>query len=113
MKKQKVVQSKIKRTLFADLMEGLVALSEERQGKRTLRTHVREFKPVAPLKPADVVRVRTHLNLTRSQFALFLRTNRRTLENWEQGRAKPNAQAVLLIRLVSKYPDTVARIASV
>ena len=34
-------------------------------------------------------------------FARYLRTNPRTLENWEQGRAKPNAQAVLLIRMVS------------
>jgi putative transcriptional regulator len=30
----------------------------------------------------------------------------RTLENWEQGRAKPNAQAALLIRLVQRFLDT-------
>jgi putative transcriptional regulator len=35
------------------------------------------------------------------------------LENWEQGRAKPNAQAALLIGLVRKYPDMVARLAEV
>ena len=43
----------------------------------------------------------------------YLRTNPRTLENWEQGRAKPNAQAALLIRLVEKFPDTVDRLAVV
>jgi putative transcriptional regulator len=37
----------------------------------------------------------------------------RTLENWEQGRARPNAQAALLIRLVRKYPDTVRRLAEI
>jgi putative transcriptional regulator len=42
-----------------------------------------------------------------------LRTNPRTLENWEQGRAKPNAQAVLLIRKVSQFPDTMKRLESV
>jgi putative transcriptional regulator len=99
--------------LFTDLMEGIAALADARKGKRKLRTHAVSFKPVAPLKPADVVQVRTRLHLTRKQFAVFLRTNPRTLENWEQGRAKPNAQAVLLIRLVSKYPDTVKRLASV
>jgi putative transcriptional regulator len=46
-------------------------------------------------------------------FARYLRTNPRTLENWEQGRAKPNAQAALLIRLVERYPDTVERLAAV
>jgi putative transcriptional regulator len=41
----------------------------------------------------------------------YLRTNVRTLENWEQGRAKPNAQAALLIRMVQRFPDTVRRLA--
>ena len=46
------------------------------------------------------------MNLSRGLFAGYLRTNVRTLENWEQGRAKPNAQAALLIRMVQRYPDT-------
>jgi putative transcriptional regulator len=46
-------------------------------------------------------------------FARYLRTNPRTLENWEQGRARPNAQAALLIKLVERYPDTVKRLAMV
>ncbi len=37
----------------------------------------------------------------------------RTLENWEQGRARPNAQAALLITLVKKFPDMVERLANV
>jgi putative transcriptional regulator len=53
------------------------------------------------------------LNLSRPVFAGFLRTKPRTLESWEQGRAKPNAQATLLIRLVEKYPDTVERLSAV
>jgi len=43
---------------------------------------------------------------------MYLRTNPRTLENWEQGRAKPNAQAKTLIRLVQKYPETIEHLAS-
>jgi len=42
-----------------------------------------------------------------------LRTNPRTLENWEQGRAKPNAQAAVLIRMVAKFPDMVQRLETV
>jgi peptidoglycan/LPS O-acetylase OafA/YrhL len=34
----------------------------------------------------------------------------RTLENWEHGRAKPNAQAAPLIRPVQKCPDTTTRL---
>lgn len=41
------------------------------------------------------------------------RAGKRTLENWEQGRAKPNAQAALLIRMVQRFPDTVRRLAEI
>ena len=57
--------------------------------------------------------MRERLKCSRALFAGYLRTNVRTLENWEQGRAKPNAQAVLLIHLVKRYPDTVERLASI
>lgn len=93
-----------KRDLFAELSEGLEALADARQGKRTLRTHSVEFKPAPTLTPQELIRVRRSLKLSRALFAIYLRTNVRTLENWEQGRAKPNAQAALLINLVKHYP---------
>jgi putative transcriptional regulator len=102
-----------KRDLFTELHEGMTALAETRQGKRTLRTHAVEFKPAPAVTPAELVRVRKRLKLSRALFAVYLRTNVRTLENWEQGRAKPNAQAALLINLVKRYPDTVERLATI
>jgi putative transcriptional regulator len=109
----KEVESRAKRDLFAELDEGLQALSEERQGKRTLRTHAIQLKPAPEVTPRQLVKLRETLHLSRALFAVYLRTNARTLENWEQGRAKPNAQAALLIRLVQKYPDTVQRLAAI
>ena len=102
-----------KRDLFAELSEGIQALADARQGKRTLRTHSMEFKPAPTLTPKELIQVRKNLKLSRALFAIYLRTNVRTLENWEQGRAKPNAQAALLINLVKRYPDTVQRLASI
>ena len=102
-----------KRDLFAELGEGMAALAEARDGKRTLRTHTVEYKPAPKVTPKQLIRVREQLNLSRALFAAYLRTNVRTLENWEQGRAKPNAQAALLINLVKHYPDTVKRLASI
>lgn len=103
----------VKRDLFAELNEGLDALSADRQGKRTLRTHTVEYKPAPKVTPKELIRVREDLKLSRALFAVYLRTNVRTLENWEQGRAKPNAQAALLINLVKRFPDTVERIAAI
>ena len=102
-----------KRNVFAELTEGMAALAESREGKRTLRTHAAEFKPAPTVTPRELIRVRQSLNMSRALFAVYLRTNVRTLENWEQGRAKPNAQAALLINLVKVFPDTVQRLASV
>ena len=102
-----------KRDLFAELSEGMKALAQSREGKRTLRTHTVEIKPAPEVSPRELVRVRESLNLSQALFAVYLRTNVRTLENWEQGRAKPNAQAALLINLVKRYPDTVQRLAAI
>ena len=101
------------RDLFAELSEGMGALAQAHEGKRTLRTHAVEFKPAPEVTPKELVRVRERLKLSRALFAVYLRTNVRTLENWEQGRAKPNAQAALLINLVKQYPDTVQRLAAI
>jgi putative transcriptional regulator len=101
---------KKKRDLFAELMEGIEALAEQREGKRTLRTHVVEIMPVPKVSARELAKLRKDMNLSRRLLAGYLRTNARTLENWEQGRAKPNAQAALLIRLVQKYPDTIQRL---
>ena len=104
-------KSGAKRDLFAELSEDMEALADARQGKRTLRTHAVEYKPAPPVTPQNLIRVRKSLRISRALFAAYLRTNVRTLENWEQGRAKPNAQAALLINLVKRYPDTVQRLA--
>ncbi|MBI5898993.1 MAG: transcriptional regulator [Rhodocyclales bacterium] len=102
-----------KRNLFAEIAEGFDALAEERAGKRTLRTYEVESKPAPEVSAGELLALRERLHLSRPVFASYLRTNPRTLENWEQGRARPNAQAALLIRLVERFPDTVERLAVV
>jgi len=102
-----------KRNLFTEISEGFEALASERAGKRTLRTHEVSIQAPAVINAGELLALRERLHLSRPVFAGYLRTNPRTLENWEQGRARPNAQAALLIKLVERYPDTVERLASV
>jgi putative transcriptional regulator len=80
-----------KRDLFAELTEGFEALAHERAGKLTLRTHEVEWLPTPEVTADELVALRTRLHLSRPVFARYLRTNPRTLENWEQGRARPHA----------------------
>lgn len=100
----------MKRNLFDELKEGFSALESACEGKITLRRHVVEKKATPVITPDELLSLREKLHMSRTVFARCLRTNERTLENWEQGRASPNAQAAILIRLVERYPDTVERL---
>ena len=71
------------------------------------------MKPAQTISAEEVIIARERMHLSRPVFARYLRTNPRTLENWEQGRAKPNAQAVLLIRMVAQYPDMLKRLEAI
>ena len=101
------------RDIFGELAEGFDALQAERQGKKTLRHHKVTSPEVTPVTPAEIIALRDSLGMSRPVMARYLRTNDRTLENWEQGRSKPNVQASMLIRLVGKYPDMLDRLATV
>lgn len=100
----------MKRNLFAELKEGFQELEAQREGKLTLRQQEVRLEPVATIDANDLLALRRRFNLSRAVFAMYLRTNPRTLENWEQGRARPNAQAATLIRLIERYPDTLGRL---
>lgn len=103
----------MKRNVFEELNEGFTAMAKQRKKKLTLRHHVVELDEAPQVSSAELVRLREKLKLSQAVFAHYLRINKRTLENWEQGRAKPNAQAALLIKLVKKYPDTIQRLSAV
>ena len=101
---------KQKRKLFDELMEGIDAMQQQREGKITLRSH--EIEDLPPLEvDADLIRdTRERMRVSRAVFARRLRISTRTLENWEQGRARPNAQAAALILMVRKFPDTLEKL---
>lgn len=102
-----------KRDLFAEVVEGFNAVVDRRAGKRTLLTHVVKVRPAPKVTARELTKLRKDMKLSRGLLAGYLRTNVRTLENWEQGRAKPNAQAALLIRLVQRFPDTIRRLSEI
>ncbi len=99
-----------KRKIFDEMMEGVRAMKSHREGKITLRTYNVEAAPL-PKVDAKLIRdTRKRLHCSRAVFARKMRINERTLEKWEQGRAKPNPQAAALVLLVRKYPDTLDRL---
>jgi putative transcriptional regulator len=99
-----------KRNISRDLVEGVAAMEGHREGKLTLRNYKVEPAPLPPVNSKLIRDTRKKLRCSRAVFARKLRINVRTLEKWEQGRAKPNPQAAALVLLVRHYPDTLHRL---
>lgn len=102
-----------KRTLYTEIIGGMQDMQAHREGKLTLRSFTVENTSAPQITAQELIDLRDRLHVSRAVFARYLRTNPRTVEGWEQGRAKPNAQAALLIKLVEKYPETVAHLATI
>ena len=100
------------RDIVAEVLKGLREVREHRAGKRTLRTLRVEANPLPGLTPEMIRSTREELEVSRAVFARLLRVPVRTVEGWEQGRSRPRDAAAALILLARKYPDTLARLAS-
>lgn len=96
--------------LFDELVQAFDELSEWKAGKITLKNYKVEPAPKPEITPEIIRETRELLHLSRAVFANELHISPRTLEKWEQGRAKPNDQAATLIMLVRKFPDTLQRL---
>ena len=99
------------RDLFLELSSALVEAKEHSEGKMTLRTHQINDVSELDISPDEIKDIREKFNMSRGVFAGLLHTSARTLENWEQGRSAPNGQAVTLLKLVQRYPETLTHIA--
>ncbi|AHG20429.1 XRE family transcriptional regulator [Chania multitudinisentens RB-25] len=100
-----------KRNIFDELQEGMEAWGAHNAGRKTLRTH-RVTAKMPSMTPVELKAVREKLKLSQAVFAQYLHTGVTTYQNWEQGLARPNKQAVLLIKMIDRYPQTLAELAT-
>jgi putative transcriptional regulator len=102
----------VKRDVFAEIMEGVGAMKQHREGKVTLRTHKFPIPKVKKAPSAEYfVAVREKFNVSRPVWANMLRVSPRTVEKWEQG-GQASPLAATFVELVSQYPDTIERLRS-
>ena len=103
-------QTGTKREIFAELMEGVTAMGERREGKVTLRTHSLPEAEVKESPGAEFfVAVREKFNVSRAVWAKMLRVSPRTVEKWEQG-GQASPLAATFVELLLRYPDTIERL---
>lgn len=92
----------MKKVLFEELLESVREAGRIRRG---------EAKParVFTFTPTDVKAIRARLGKSQSQFALMIGVSVSTLQNWEQGRRRPEGPAQALLRVAAAAPHVVAR----
>ncbi len=61
------------------------------------------------MEPADIRMIRKKLNKSQSEFALMIGVSVSTLQNWEQGRRRPEGPARALLKIAAENPETVAQ----
>lgn len=55
------------------------------------------------LRPAQIKRLREHLNVSQPVFARYLNTSASTVQKWESGTKKPSGMALKLLAVVEKH----------
>ena len=92
----------MKESDFNKLISSVKQAGKIRRGK---------MKParVTSFNPADVRSIRKKLGKSQSEFALMIGVSVATLQNWEQGRRKPEGPARALLKIAEENPTAVAQ----
>jgi putative transcriptional regulator len=88
------------RDLGQEILQGIQDIKAGRVGRRfTVATY-------------PIVRAREKSGLSQAKFAELLGVSVRTVQDWEQGRRKPNAAAKTLLKVAELHPTILKKIAA-
>lgn len=75
------------------------------------KIHKGKLKPgrIFKFNPVAVRNIRKKLHVSQSKFAYMIGVSVDTLQNWEQGRRKPEGPALALLKVAEKDPETVMK----
>ena len=82
-----------------------LANSIQQAGK--IRRGTMKASRINTINPADVKSIRHRLGKSQSAFALMIGVSVATLQNWEQGRRKPEGPAQALLKIAAENPTAV------
>ncbi len=87
-----------KRDLGTEILQGIQEIKQHKRGKLSLKT-------VELSEPSPPEVIRTKLHMSQSAFAGLLGVSIRTVQDWEQGRRKPQGPAIALLRIAEQHPE--------
>ena len=82
---------------FNNLVKSIKQAGKIKRGKMKA-SRIFEFAP------ADIKKIRNHLHKSQSEFAMMIGVSVSTLQNWEQGRRRPEGPAQALLKIAATNP---------
>jgi putative transcriptional regulator len=86
------------RNIGQEILEGIKEIKRFKKGEIDLT--VRTLNEPSPTKI-----IRKKLRLSQSAFASLMGVSPRTIQDWEQGRRKPQGPAKSLLRIAEQHPE--------
>ena len=90
----------MKKQDFDNLVESVKQAGAIRRGEA-------EASRVTACEPVDVKAIRQRLAKSQSEFARMIGVSVSTLQNWEQGRRRPEGPARALLKVAAENPEAV------
>ncbi|RIK91875.1 MAG: transcriptional regulator [Proteobacteria bacterium] len=103
-KKTVKLPTRPKRDVAAEILEGMNQALAFAKGEADV-SHYRIHVPRA----VDVRAIRSRLGMSQAMFAKTFAVEKRTLQDWEQGRREPQGPARVLLTLIDREPQAVMR----
>lgn len=85
------------------LLESLHEVLQDLEGQKKLNERV------VSLEDIDVFKIREKYHMTQLEFSKMFGFSLRTLQQWEQGRRKPQGSVRVLLKVIDYAPEVVER----
>ena len=86
------------RNIGQEILEGIKEIKNFKKGEIKLTTRTLN-------EPSTAKIIRKRLRLSQTAFASLMGVSPRTIQDWEQGRRKPQGPAKSLLRIAEQYPE--------
>ncbi len=86
------------RNIGQEILDGIKEIKRFKKGEIKLETRTLE-------EPSPAKAIRKKLKLSQSSFASLMGVSTRTIQDWEQGRRKPQGPAKSLLRIAEQHPE--------
>jgi putative transcriptional regulator len=90
---------------FGKIRAALQDAIDYHRGKRALTIRDVRLDEPTPMRPKDIVAIRSRFNVSQAAFARLLNVSPRTVQAWETDARRPSDAALKLLHVAKRHPE--------